>query len=133
MYKRQEFDHVVLPFMDAGEFPNPLRDLGEEENLFYVAATRTKARLTLVSSEEAARRSVFVERMQLAAIQKRADTALRRNMAAPAQAVGHRDLRVAYENKDVVKALGAQWDKTRKVWYVPSGLDLEPFKPWLAE
>jgi len=76
---------------------------------------------------------VFVERMQLAAIQKRADTALRRNMAAPAQAVGHRDLRVAYENKDVVKALGAQWDKTRKVWYVPSGLDLEPFRNWLAD
>lgn len=131
--KGKEFDHVVLPFLDAGEFPNPLRELGEEENLFYVAATRTKARLTLVSSEEAARRSVFVDRMQLAAIQKRADTALRRNMAAPAQAVGHRDLRVAYENKDVVKALGAQWDKTRKVWYVPSGLDLEPFKPWLAD
>ncbi len=131
--KGKEFPHVVLPFLDAGEFPNPLRELGEEENLFYVAATRTKTRLTLVSSEDPARRSAFVDRMQLAAIQKRADTALRRNMAAPTQAVGHRDLRVAYENKDVVKALGAQWDKTRKVWYVPSGMDLEPFRNWLAD
>jgi len=33
----------------------------------------------------------------------------------------------------VVKALGAQWDKTRKVWYVPSGMDLEAFREWLVE
>lgn len=131
--KGKEFDHVVLPFLDAGEFPNRLRPLGEEENLFYVAATRAKSRLTLVSTEEETRRSPFIAQMQLASIQKRADTALRRNQAAPVKAVGHRDLRVAYANKEVVKALGAQWDKTRKVWYVPSGMDLEPFREWLAE
>lgn len=131
--KGKEFDYVVLPFMDAGEFPNPLRELGEEENLFYVAATRTKSRLTLVSAQDETRRSAFIGQMQLASIQKRADTALRRNMAAPVQAVGHRDLKVAYANRDVVKALGAQWDKTRKVWYVPSGMDLEPFREWLAD
>lgn len=131
--KGKEFEHVLLPFMDAGEFPNPLRELGEEENLFYVAATRTKSRLTLVSTQDEARRSAFIGQMQLAGTQKRADTALRRNMAAPVQAVGHRDLRVAYANREVVKALGAQWDKTRKVWYVPSGMDLEPFREWLAE
>lgn len=131
--KGKEFDHVILPFLDAGEFPNPLRKVSEEENLFYVAATRTKARLTLVSTEDAAQRSVFIGQMQLAGIQRRADTAVRRNMAAPVQAVGHRDLRVAYANRDVVKALGAQWDKTRKVWYVPSGMDLEAFREWLVE
>ncbi|MNI70780.1 DNA primase TraC [compost metagenome] len=119
--------------MDADAFPDPLRKAGEEENLFYVAATRTKSRLTLVSSEDPARRSAFIARMQLAGTQKRADTALRRNMAAPVKAVGHRDLKVAYANRDVVKALGAQWDKTRKVWYVPSGVDLEAFREWLAE
>ena len=83
--------------------------------------------------KDAAQRSVFIGQMQLAGIQRRADTAVRRNMAAPVQAVGHRDLRVAYANRDVVKALGAQWDKTRKVWYVPSGMDLEAFREWLVE
>ncbi|MCS3507518.1 ATP-dependent helicase [Achromobacter sp. JUb104] len=131
--KGKEFEHVILPFMDADAFPDPLRKAGEEENLFYVAATRTKSRLTLVSTEDTARRSAFIARMQLAGTQKRADTALRRNMAAPVKAVGHRDLKVAYANRDVVKALGAQWDKTRKVWYVPSGMDLEAFREWLAE
>ncbi|MNN86238.1 DNA primase TraC [compost metagenome] len=71
--------------------------------------------------------------MQLDGIQKRADTALRRNVATPAKALGHRDLKVAYANREVVKALGAQWDKTRKVWYVPGNLDPEPFRQWFAD
>ncbi|CAB3646450.1 ATP-dependent helicase [Achromobacter pestifer] len=131
--KGKEFDHVVLPFLDAGEFPNPLRERGEEENLFYVAATRTKSRLTLIASDDPTRRSPFIAQMQLESTQKRADNALRRNQAAPEQVPGRRDLKVAYENRAAVKVLGAQWDKTRKVWYVPGNLDLEPFKNWLAD
>lgn len=131
--KGKEFDHVVLPFLDAGEFPNPLQEPGEEENLFYVAATRAKTRLTLISSDDPARRSAFIAQMQLESTQRRADNALRRNLATPEQAPGRRDLKVAYENRAAVKVLGAQWDKTRKVWYVPSNLDLEPFKNWLAD
>ncbi|MNT39128.1 DNA primase TraC [compost metagenome] len=119
--------------MDAGEFPNPLRQLEEEKNLFYVAATRTKSRLTLIASEEPALRSEFLAQLQLGSIQKRADTALRRNLAVPAKPLGHRDLKVAYANRDVVKAMGAQWDKTRKVWYVPANLDPEPFRNWFAD
>lgn len=131
--KGKEFDHVILPFLDAGEFPNPLRKLGEEENLFYVAATRAKSRLSLIYSAEPALRSSFIAQLQLASVQKRADTALRRNLSAPVKTVGHRDLKVAYANRDVVKAMGAQWDKTRKVWYVPSHLDPEPFRNWFAD
>ncbi|MNR63711.1 DNA primase TraC [compost metagenome] len=71
--------------------------------------------------------------MQLGSIQKRADNSLRRNLAIPAKTPGHRDLKVAYANRDVVKAMGAQWDKTRKVWYVPSNLDPEPFRNWFAD
>lgn len=131
--KGKEFEHVILPFMDAGEFPNPLRQLEEEKNLFYVAATRTKSRLTLIASEEPVLRSEFLAQLQLGSIQKRADTALRRNLAVPAKPLGHRDLKVAYANRDVVKAMGAQWDKTRKVWYVPANLDPEPFRNWFAD
>jgi DNA helicase-2/ATP-dependent DNA helicase PcrA len=131
--KGKEFDHVILPFLDQGEFPNPLRALTEEENLFYVAATRAKSRLTLVMAEDPARRSPFIARMQLAGTLSRANHAVRRNVGAPTATAGRRDLKVAYANKDAVKSLGAQWDRTRKVWYVPDHMDLEPFRNWLAE
>ena len=131
--KGKEFDHVILPFMQAGEFPHPLREREEERNLFYVAATRTKSRLTLIAPEAPERRSPFLAQLQLGSIQARADNTLRRNQAAPEKAVGHRDLKVAYANRDVVKALGAQWDRTRKVWYVPANMDPEPFREWFAD
>ncbi|EHK63395.1 UvrD-helicase domain-containing protein [Achromobacter arsenitoxydans] len=131
--KGKEFDHVILPFMDAEEFPSPLRELEEERNLFYVAATRTKSRLTMIAPESPEQRSPFLAQMQLAGTQARADNTLRRNQAAPTKTLGHRDLKVAYANRDVVKALGAQWDRTRKVWYVPAHLDPEPFRQWFAD
>lgn len=36
-----------------------------------------------------------------------------------------------YQDKDAVKSLGARWDPARRQWYVPDGLDLTPFLPWL--
>lgn len=131
--KGKEFDHVILPFMAASEFPNPLRAFKEEENLFYVAATRPKTRLTLIAPADPAARSSFIAQMQLGATRGRADTAVRRNTAEPQATQSRRDLRVAYADKDIVKAMGAQWDKTRKVWYVPDNMDVTPFENWLAE
>lgn len=131
--KGKEFEHVILPFLDKGEFPNPLRAPSEEKNLFYVAATRAKSRLTLIPAEDPVRRSPFMSQMQLTGTQNRANNAVRRNLALPTTPAGQRDLNVAYANRDVVKALGAKWDRTRKVGYVPSHLDLESFKNWLAE
>jgi DNA helicase-2/ATP-dependent DNA helicase PcrA len=131
--KGKEFDHVILPYMAASEFPNPLRAFKEEENLFYVAATRPKSRLTLIAPADPAARSSFIAQMQLGATRGRADTAVRRNTAEPQATQSRRDLRVAYADKDIVKAMGAQWDKTRKVWYVPGNMDVTPFEHWLAE
>lgn len=131
--KGKEFDHVILPYMAASEFPNPLRAFKEEENLFYVAATRPKTRLTLIAPADPAARSSFIAQMQLGATRGRADTAVRRNTAEPQATQSRRDLRVAYADKDIVKAMGAQWDKTRKVWYVPGNMDVTPFENWLAE
>jgi exodeoxyribonuclease VII large subunit len=36
-----------------------------------------------------------------------------------------------YEDRAQVKALGARWDADARKWYVPSGLDLDPFAAWL--
>jgi len=40
-------------------------------------------------------------------------------------------LAVPYDEKDDAKANGAKWDRQAKAWYVPAGMDLEAFAPWL--
>ncbi|MCE3263042.1 MAG: hypothetical protein K0R43_2121 [Pseudoduganella sp.] len=39
-------------------------------------------------------------------------------------------LNVPYAEKDEAKSLGAKWDATRKKWYVPDGVNAEPFSRW---
>lgn len=36
-----------------------------------------------------------------------------------------------YTEKDAVKALGARWDGTKKVWYITDVADLTPFMRWI--
>ena len=43
------------------------------------------------------------------------------------------DLNVPYADKDQAKALGARWEPSRRCWYVPDGLDLQPFRRWIPE
>lgn len=135
--KGQEFEHVLLPYLETGEFPDPLRDPQEEDNLFYVAATRARAQLTLLAPDDAARRSPFLARLDLQRTQADAEAAVARNRAASAaaasapQAPARQDLAVPYADKDAAKALGASWDPARKVWYVKPGVDLAPFAAWL--
>jgi phage/plasmid primase-like uncharacterized protein len=38
---------------------------------------------------------------------------------------------VPYAEKDDAKHLGAKWDRAEKAWYVPAGMDLEAFTPWM--
>jgi hypothetical protein len=40
-------------------------------------------------------------------------------------------LLTTYEEKDIVKSLGARYDNSNKTWYVPKGFDITPFKKWL--
>jgi hypothetical protein len=44
-------------------------------------------------------------------------------------------LLVPFAQTDAVKALGAEWDPAARKWYVPEGVDVEPFRAWspLAE
>jgi hypothetical protein len=42
-------------------------------------------------------------------------------------------LTVPYAEKDQARELGARWNPTRKRWYVPPGVALEPFERWLAK
>ena len=131
--KGKEFDHVILPFLQGDEFPHPMQPRKDEENLFYVAATRAKSRLTLLSPADAAMRSPFLAQMRLAKNAAAADAAVERNRARPAALPGRHYLTATFHEKDQVKALGAQFDIARRAWYVESGKDLAPFAPWLKK
>jgi len=39
-------------------------------------------------------------------------------------------IRVPFWQKDAVKALGARWDGSARLWYVPEGLSMRPFQQW---
>ncbi|MDD2713082.1 MAG: DUF5710 domain-containing protein [Simplicispira sp.] len=41
------------------------------------------------------------------------------------------NLTTPFAEKDAVKALGARWDATRKVWYIVDVQDLTPFLRWI--
>jgi DNA helicase-2/ATP-dependent DNA helicase PcrA len=132
--KGKEFEHVILPFMEEGEFPSQLTRGPEEENLFYVAATRAKARLTLVSPAEIAARSSFIAQMRLPKSSAAAEAALERNQRAPVAAASVRHyLTAGFQDKDQVKALGAKFDIARRAWYVESNTDLTPFLSWMKK
>lgn len=41
------------------------------------------------------------------------------------------DLNVPFSEKDRAKALGARWDAAGKTWFVPDGVNPEPFAEWI--
>jgi DNA helicase-2/ATP-dependent DNA helicase PcrA len=130
--KGKEYEHVILPFLEAGEFPAALADPREEDNLFYVAATRAKMRLTLLAPDDAQRRSPYLARMKLAAIGAAAEQAITRNeTASHGKTPSRHYLSATIHEAPQVKALGAKFDWPRKAWYVEPGMDLEPFRRWL--
>tara|TARA_B100000513_G_scaffold19290_1_gene7641 strand:- start:2733 stop:3365 length:633 start_codon:yes stop_codon:yes gene_type:complete len=43
------------------------------------------------------------------------------------------DLDCPFSQKGDAKALGARWDPTNKMWYVPADKDLRPFRRWLPD
>jgi hypothetical protein len=38
-----------------------------------------------------------------------------------------------FAEKDAVKALGARWDATKKLWYITNVADLTPFLRWIPD
>jgi putative DNA primase/helicase len=41
-------------------------------------------------------------------------------------------LAVPYAEREAAKALGARWDRATKAWFVPTGVDTDPFRKWEA-
>lgn len=128
--KGKEFDHVILPFLEKGEFPFAKADPKEEDNLFYVAATRAKLCLTLISPRDDHRRSAFIARMKINGTRARADAAVERN-GQQISAVSRVEFKASGDDWAVAKALGAHWDFPRKTFYLKDGQDPLPFARWL--
>jgi exodeoxyribonuclease VII large subunit len=42
-------------------------------------------------------------------------------------------LTVPFPEKDAAKQLGARWDGAARAWYIPEGIDTEPFSRWLPK
>ena len=38
-----------------------------------------------------------------------------------------------YHEKDLCKTLGAKWDKDKRKWYVPEGVDSKIFTRWFID
>jgi superfamily I DNA/RNA helicase len=129
--KGMEFEHVILPYLAQGEFPFERADPQEEDNLFYVAITRAKSALTLISPADPARRSVFIDRMRLDGTQARAEAAVERN-ANQAVRAPRIEFKASGDDWAEAKALGAQWDRTRKVFYLKDGQETAPFARWMG-
>jgi DNA helicase-2/ATP-dependent DNA helicase PcrA len=63
--KGLEYNHVILPYLAVDEFPRSKTDPLEEENRFYVAATRARDRLTLLTPQDPAYQSRYIAALQL--------------------------------------------------------------------
>ncbi|MFJ2994846.1 UvrD-helicase domain-containing protein [Pandoraea sp. NPDC087047] len=131
--KGREFDHVIIPFLERNEFPNPFAPLESEKNLFYVALTRARESITLITQKDVTRQSGFIGSLDLLQTTHLADDALVRNMAMPADAGPVRRYLSGdtYNARDELTSLGARYDAARRQVYITSDMDPEPFSPWL--
>ncbi|GAA4331733.1 hypothetical protein GCM10023144_20770 [Pigmentiphaga soli] len=120
--KGKEWQHVLLPYLADGEFPDPREDGGEERRLFYVAMTRARGALYLYAPE--GRPSRFLATLQLD--RPPAPPAA----AAPADRIY---LRVPFAEKDEARRLGARWDGIQRQWWIPPSLARRSFARWLAD
>ena len=127
--KGKEFGHVILPFLEQGEFPFAGADRAEEDNLFYVAITRAMSALTLISPADTTLRSPFIARLDIERNKVRAESALQRN-AQRADPATRREFKADGDDWARARALGAHWDRTRKVFYLAPGQSPEPFSEW---
>lgn len=74
--KGKEYEHVLLPFLEQGEFPSTKNSGQIEQNLFYVAITRAQKRLSLFVPFSKHKISDYVGALQLEQIRVPAEQRL---------------------------------------------------------
>ena len=59
--KGLEFEHVLIPYLEQGAFPDPQAPVAQEKNTLYVGMTRARQQLTLLAHRQ--RPSAFVAQL----------------------------------------------------------------------
>ena len=59
--KGLEFEHVLIPYLEQGAFPDPQAPFAQEKNTLYVGMTRARQQLTLLAHRQ--RPSAFVAQL----------------------------------------------------------------------
>lgn len=78
--KGKEWDCVIMPLLQRGEFPRRDADPGEERRLFYVAMTRSRHQVYLCIPDGQAP-SPFVDALDLPEARREGSAQLRKNLA----------------------------------------------------
>lgn len=90
----------------------------DKDNKKWFISDATPERIEAM--EKAGFKTVEVEQKNLESVQKNENAETKQKTL----------LSVPFEEKDLAKELGAKFDRETKSWYVPEGMDLEPFERW---
>ena len=90
----------------------------DKDNKKWFISEATPERIEAM--DKAGFKTVEVEQKNLESVQKNENTDSKQKTL----------LSVPFEEKDLAKELGAKFDRETKSWYVPEGMDLEPFERW---
>lgn len=90
----------------------------DKDNKKWFISEATPERIEAM--DKAGFKTVEVEQKNLESVQKNENTDSKQKIL----------LSVPFEEKDLAKELGAKFDRETKNWYVPEGMDLEPFERW---
>ena len=90
----------------------------DKDNKKWFISEATPERIEAM--KKAGFKTVEVEQKNLESVQKNENAETKQKIL----------LSVPFEEKDLAKELGAKFDRETKSWYVPEGMDLEPFERW---
>jgi DNA helicase-2/ATP-dependent DNA helicase PcrA len=135
--KGLEWAWVFLIQQSEGEGDRPAPDLApEERRVFYVGATRAKDALVVSYSNVSDRGYARMPVDPNTYLKEIRDLLL--PMKPNVEDTGDEtslvtQLAVPFDERDEAKKLGAKYDPDNKTWYIPPGIDPDPFAKWTGK
>lgn len=143
--KGHQWEHVLIPRLERDIFPQNDIEIDSERRLLYVAISRARSSLTLFAPDDDNLKLWVTDMIPCAPIDRRAskflfDINFRKAFAngkvylkalGGGEHLGSVELNVPFQEKEAAKRLGALFNGRRKKWYVPAGMDTQPFDRWL--
>ena len=135
---KETSDNLLESYVELEKICSNFEDLSEEfseknetiaaerDRVLDIALKKDKRCKELVTSAEADKARILTLEKENKLLRERVE-----KMTIRLDEVGRVELRCPFAEKDEAKGLGAAFDWTSKVWYVPAGRDLAPFSRWL--